>query len=176
MKTKTTIAALLAGLSIAGLAQAQSHSVANYSNPPNAQADSKAGTDATPGLSATADQQDNKHPNKGAKDAAANKGKKGKSAKEAKHSAQSAGSSGSSGTSGGMVGTSTSADQPASAKRSQSATASVHLDGASKGGAEATMQAEPSARNTDTATKEAFDVSPAHDGTSGKNGNAPPKK
>jgi len=167
MKTKTTIAALFAGLCIAGLAQAQSHSVANYSNPPNVQADSKAGTEATPGRSATVDQQDNKHPNKGVKDAAANKGKKGKSAKAAKHSAQSAGS---------MVGKSTSADQPASAKHSQSATASVHLDGASKGGAEATMQAEPSTRNTDTATKEAFDVSPAHDGTSGNNGNAAPKK
>lgn len=172
MKTRITIAALLAGLCIAGLAQAQSHSVANYSNPPNVQADSKAGTDATPGLSATSDQQDNKHPNKGVKDAAANKGKKGKSAQAAKDSAQAAGTSGSK----GMVGMSTSADQPASAKRSQSATASVHLDGASKGGAEATMQAEPSARNTDTATKEAFDVSPAHDGTSGKNGNAAPRK
>lgn len=44
-------ALLVAGLLAGGLAQAQSHSVANYSNPPNVQADSKAGTAATPGKS-----------------------------------------------------------------------------------------------------------------------------
>jgi hypothetical protein len=62
MKINTAI--LLAGLLGAGLAQAQSHSVANYSNPPNVQADSKAGTDATPGLSATDAHQDVHHTNK----------------------------------------------------------------------------------------------------------------
>jgi hypothetical protein len=55
------IAIVLAGLLGAGLAQAQSHSVANYSNPPNTQADSKAGTKATPGLSATHARQDIHH-------------------------------------------------------------------------------------------------------------------
>ena len=62
MKLKTAI--LMAGLLGAGLAQAQSHSVANYSNPPNVQADSKAGTDATPGLSATHARQDANHTDK----------------------------------------------------------------------------------------------------------------
>jgi hypothetical protein len=152
---KTKFAMLLAGLGIAGLgvaslAQAQSHSVANYSNPPNVQADSKAGTDATPGRTATVDQQDAKHPNKGAKDAAANKGKPGKTAKQS-HSSATA-----------------SADEAASKHKSQSATASVHLDGASKGGAEATMQAEPSDKSMDKAGKEAFDVSPAHEAAGGK--------
>ena len=61
MKINTAI--LLAGLLGTGLAQAQSHSVANYSNPPNVQADSKAGTDATPGLSATHARQDVHHTN-----------------------------------------------------------------------------------------------------------------
>jgi hypothetical protein len=62
MKLKTAM--LMAGLLGAGLAQAQSHSVANYSNPPNVQADSKAGTDATPGLSATHARQDLHHTDK----------------------------------------------------------------------------------------------------------------
>lgn len=62
MKLKITI--LLAGLLGAGLAQAQSHSVTNYSNPPGTQADSKAATDATPGLSATHARQDVHHTNK----------------------------------------------------------------------------------------------------------------
>ena len=85
---KIAAAALLAsGLFAAGLAQAQSHSVVNYSNPPNVQADSKAATDATPGLTATADQQDANHPNKGAKDAAANKGS-AKSAKKQRHASK----------------------------------------------------------------------------------------
>jgi len=61
---KTKFAFVLAGLLGAGLAQAQSHSVANYSNPPNVQADSKAGTDATPGLSATHARQDANHTDK----------------------------------------------------------------------------------------------------------------
>jgi hypothetical protein len=61
---KTKLAIVFAGLLGAGLAQAQSHSVANYSNPPNVQADSKAGTDATPGLSATSSHQDVHHTNK----------------------------------------------------------------------------------------------------------------
>ena len=58
---KMKFALTLAGLLGAGLAQAQSHSVVNYSNPPNAQADSKAATKATPGLSATAGRQDVHH-------------------------------------------------------------------------------------------------------------------
>jgi len=62
MKLKTAI--LLAGLLGAGFAQAQSHSVTNYSNPPGTQADSKAATDATPGLSATHARQDVHHTNK----------------------------------------------------------------------------------------------------------------
>jgi hypothetical protein len=144
MNIKThTAAMLLAGLcaGAAGLAQAQSHSVANYSNPPNVQADSKAGTDATPGKTATADQQDANHAGKGAKDAAANKGKPAKTASKG------AGQQ--------------SSRKIASKDKSQSATASVALDGASKGGAEATMQAEPSDRDNSDAVKHAFDSTPA---------------
>ena len=61
---KIKFAFVLAGLLGAGLAQAQSHSVVNYSNPPGTQADTKAGTDATPGLSATHARQDANHTNK----------------------------------------------------------------------------------------------------------------
>lgn len=149
---KMRIAILLAaGLGAAGLAQAQSHSVENYSNPPGKQADAKAGTQATPGQTATADQQDARHPAKGAKDAAANKGKPGKSAKSAKASADKAsGSSGAAGSSG-------SSDAPASKNGSQSATAPVTMDGASKGGDEATMQYEPSQRETGNVEQHAFD-------------------
>ena len=133
-------ALLLAGLLASGLAQAQSHSVANYSNPPNAQADSKAGTDATPGQSASADQQDAKHAGKGAKDAAANKGKSGKSASKAK---QGAGQR--------------SAKKTASQGASEGSSAPVSQDGASKGGAQATMQYEPSQKENDPAQTHAFD-------------------
>ena len=153
------IVLLLAALGAAGLAQAQSHSVTNYSNPPGTQADSKAATDATPGHTATAHQQDNKHPDKGLKDAAANKGKPGKTAKQAKESAAAAGavsSTGSSGSSG--TNAAASADQAASADKSQSPTASVYLDGASKGGAEATMQVDPSERALTPDQQAAFDV------------------
>lgn len=75
----TRFALLLAGLLGAGLAQAQSHSTANYSNPPNAQSDSKAGTDATPGKSATSARQDARH-----KDENKPNGKTKKAAKGAK--------------------------------------------------------------------------------------------
>ena len=80
-----TIAAALALAAVVGapLALAQSHSVTNMANPPQASSDSKAATAATPGHSATADQQDSKHPAKGAKDAKAHKAK-GKTAGEKK--------------------------------------------------------------------------------------------
>jgi hypothetical protein len=65
-------AAALAG---AGFAHAQSHSVTNMANPPQAQSDSKPATEATPGHTATADAQDARHAGKGARDAKANKGK-----------------------------------------------------------------------------------------------------
>jgi hypothetical protein len=145
-ETKMKAAALLAGLAglcAAGLAQAQSHSVANYSNPPGAQADSKAATDATPGRSATADQQDANHPNKGVKDAAANKAAAKKPRKVSKGPQQRPG------------------HLAASKDGSQSATASVALDGASKGGAEATMQSEPSERESNASQQHAFDTTPS---------------
>jgi hypothetical protein len=84
-KLNKRIAAALALSAMLGapLALAQSHSVTNMANPPQGGSDSKAATAATPGHTATADQQDNKHPNKGAKDAKANKAK-GKTAGEKK--------------------------------------------------------------------------------------------
>ena len=135
-------AILLAALMGAGLAQAQSHSVTNYSNPPGQQADSKAATEATPGLSATADAQDAQHAGKGTRDAQVNKGKHGKGTTRKAHRATAA------------------ADAPASKSKSQSATAPVTMDGASKGGAEAAMQAEPSERQMDDASRHAFDTTP----------------
>jgi hypothetical protein len=78
-------AMLLAGLLGAGLAQAQSHSVVNYSNPPNTQADSKAATDATPGLSATAGRQDANHTDQ---NVPSGKIRKAKPVKKVKHSAK----------------------------------------------------------------------------------------
>jgi len=68
-------ALVAAGAFGATQAMAQSHSVVNYSNPPGTQADTKHGTEATPSHTATADQQDIHHAGKGARDAAANKGK-----------------------------------------------------------------------------------------------------
>jgi hypothetical protein len=136
-------AMLLAGLLGAGLAQAQSHSVTNYSNPPGRQAASRAATEATPGLSATADAQDVHHAGKGTRDAQANKGKQRRSGSAAR---------GTSGTHG--------ATAAASKSTSQSATAPVTMDGASKGGAEATMQAEPSERQVDDVSRHAFDTTP----------------
>jgi hypothetical protein len=135
-------AIILAGLLASSLAQAQSHSVTNYSNPPGQQADSKAATDATPGLSATADAQDAHHAGKGVRDAQANKGKHHKSKGSKAHGATAA------------------ADAPASKSKSQSATAPVNMDGASKGGAEAAMQAEPSERQVDDVSRHAFDTTP----------------
>jgi hypothetical protein len=87
MKLKNTAAILVAGLLAAGLAQAQSHSVANYSNPPGTQADSKAATDATPGLSATAERQDANH---AAKNTPSGKTRKPKAALKAKAGAEEA--------------------------------------------------------------------------------------
>jgi hypothetical protein len=149
LKTRIKAAALLAASlgCASGLAQAQSHSVVNYSNPPKVQADSKAATDATPGLSATADQQDANHRGKGARDAAANKGTSGSGVKKQRHASK-----------GPQQRPGTAA---ASKDGSQSATASVALDGASKGGAEAAMQAEPSASESNESAKHAFDTTPA---------------
>ena len=141
-------AIILAGLLAAGLAQAQSHSVANYSNPPGRQADSKAATEATPGLSATADAQDVHHAGKGTRDARANKGKHHKKPGSAAHGDS------------GAHGVTAASDVAASKSKSQSATAPVNMDGASKGGAEATMQAEPSERQVDDASRHAFDKTP----------------
>lgn len=161
---KTKIVLLLAALSAASLAQAQSHSVANYSNPPNVQADSKAGTKATPGKTATTEKNSVNEEEKSSKDAAANKSKPKKSAAAAQKSAQAAGSSGSAGKSGSGGGTS--ASNIASKHKSQSASASVHLDGASKGGAEATMQNnEPSQSNVNPTEQHAFDSAPTPAGS-----------
>jgi len=146
-------AIILAGLLASSLAQAQSHSVANYSNPPAQQADSKAGTEATPGLSATADAQDAHHAGKGTRDAQANKGKHHKSS-----GSKSAGGKAHGGS--WAHGATASSNAPASKSKSQSATAPVNMDGASKGGAEATMQAEPSERQVDDVSRHAFDTTP----------------
>lgn len=143
MRTRTASILLLAGLCVGAQARAQSHSVTNYSNPPGTSADSKAATEATPGLSATADQQDMHHPDKGIKDAKANKGKAGKPAKAARSSAGRR-----------------SASKKAVESESEGASASVYLDGASKGGAEAAMQNEPSERDNSDAVKHAFDSTP----------------
>lgn len=142
-------AIVLAGLLAAGLAQAQSHSVTNYSNPPGQQADSKAATEATPGLSATADAQDVHHAGKGTRDAQANKGRHHKS------------SAGKAQGGSGAQGATAAGNAPAARKKSTSPSALVETDGASKGGAEATMQAEPSERQVDDASRHAFDKTPA---------------
>ena len=140
-------AMLLAGLLGAGLAQAQSHSVTNYSNPPGRQAASRAATEATPGLSATADAQDAHHAGKGTRDAQANKGRQHRSGGAARGAS-------------GSHGATAASDAAASKSKSQSATAPVTMDGASKGGAEATMQAEPSERQVDDVSRHAFDTTP----------------
>ena len=143
--SKMKMAALLvATLGVTGLAQAQSTSIANWSNPPGTQADSKAATAATPGKNAKPGHIDGRDEGKQAADAAANKGKTGKAPvkmahKKAKASSPSTGSSGSGTTS------------------SSSATSSVAMDGASKGGAEATMQAEPSRGTNNNVEQHAFD-------------------
>lgn len=61
MKQMISGAALAVAMLAAGGALAQSHSVVNKSNPPANQADSKAATDATPGLSANAERHDARH-------------------------------------------------------------------------------------------------------------------
>ncbi|WP_296949576.1 hypothetical protein [uncultured Massilia sp.] len=73
IKTTIAAAAMLAAALGAPAALAQSHSVPNMANPPQGQADSKPGTEATPGRTATADRQDARHPGKGQRDAKANK-------------------------------------------------------------------------------------------------------
>lgn len=55
MKNMSIAAAVML---VAGAAAAQSHSTTNMANPPQAQSDTKAGTKATPGHTATADRQD----------------------------------------------------------------------------------------------------------------------
>jgi hypothetical protein len=52
--------AAAAALALAGIASAQSHSVTNMGNPPQTQSDTKAGTEATPGRTATAHRNTNK--------------------------------------------------------------------------------------------------------------------
>lgn len=135
--TKMTVL-LLASMCVASLARAQSHSVTNYSNPPGKNADSKAATDATPAQSATADQQDAHHAGKSQADARTikNKGKK-----PANGVGQRSGK--------------------AVADKTKGATAPVTMDGASKGGAAATMQTEPSERENSDAVRHAFDSTPA---------------
>ncbi|HEX8787982.1 MAG TPA: hypothetical protein VF793_17485 [Telluria sp.] len=147
IRTRTAAALLLAGLCGAGLARAQSHSVTNYSNPPGTSADSKAATEATPGQSATADQQDSRHAGKGVKDAKANKGKAGRPAKAAKAARKGAGQR--------------SASKAAAANKSEDASAPVNMDGASKGGTDATMQNAPSDQDNSEAARHAFDNTPA---------------
>jgi hypothetical protein len=70
MKPLIAAAAVLAAALAGGTALAQSHSTGNMANPPQGSSDNKAGTEATPGHTATADRQDAHH---GAKDAQANK-------------------------------------------------------------------------------------------------------
>jgi hypothetical protein len=140
-----TAAVLLAsGLFATGLAQAQSHSVANWSNPPGTSADSKAATKATPGRNATADSVDGSDNGKQAADAAANKGKPGKPPVKIAHRKAKASSKSKGGGSD-----------------SASATTPVNVDGASKGGAEATMQAEPSKSYNNDVERHAFDTVPS---------------
>jgi len=147
-KMSSKIGALLlayAGTLVAsGAVHAQSHSIANWSNPPGTAADSKAATKATPGRNATGDTVDGRDNGKQAADAAANKGKPGKppvkmAHRKAKASSKSGG--------GGLD--------------SASATTPVHVDGASKGGAEATMQSEPSKSYNNDVERRAFDTTPS---------------
>jgi hypothetical protein len=128
---KTSIL-LLAGLCAANLAQAQSHSVANYSNPPGTSAASSAAIEATPSLSATADSQDVYHAGKAQADARANRARHAKGARK----------------------TASPKANTASAK------APVERDGASKGGAEAALQPEPSVRSVGDVERHAFDKTP----------------
>ncbi|HEX8606777.1 MAG TPA: hypothetical protein VF774_29315 [Pseudoduganella sp.] len=58
--------AAVAALAFTGAASAQSHSVSNMANPPQAQSDNKAATEATPGRTATAHQNSNKQKDKNA--------------------------------------------------------------------------------------------------------------
>jgi len=66
-------AACLAAALGAPPALAQSHSVTNEANPPQSSSDSKAATDATPGLSATSEDHDVYHRGKTARNAKLNK-------------------------------------------------------------------------------------------------------
>ena len=58
MKKLNLLAALATATLAAPLALAQSHSITNQANPPQTQSDTKAGTAATPGRSATAERHD----------------------------------------------------------------------------------------------------------------------
>lgn len=66
-------AAFAAAVLAAPPAPAQSHSVTNEANPPQASSASTAATDATPGLSATSEDHDCYHLGKSARDALANR-------------------------------------------------------------------------------------------------------
>jgi hypothetical protein len=132
MKMKMKCALLLAGLLGAGLAQAQSHSVVNYSNPPNKQADSKAATKATPGLSATAGRQDVHHTDQNIPSGKLRKAKPVKSKNSAKSSAKNGAKNG--------------GDNATTA--------------APKSEAESTMQRDPSETVDSAASRHAFDKTP----------------
>jgi hypothetical protein len=73
MSRQTMLAVLACAALAAPAAQAQSHSVTNEANPPQSSSDSKAATEATPGLSATAEDHDLYHRGKSARNARANK-------------------------------------------------------------------------------------------------------
>jgi hypothetical protein len=85
--------AAAAALAIAGAAGAQSHSVSNMANPPQTQADTKAGTEATPGRTATAHRNTNKQKDSNAGRAGKTKAKVETSGSSATGDRVSAGSS-----------------------------------------------------------------------------------
>lgn len=66
-------AMLLAAVLAAPLALAQSHSITNQANPPQAQSDTKHGTAATPGRNGSAENQERRAPDKGAPDVQPNR-------------------------------------------------------------------------------------------------------
>jgi hypothetical protein len=63
-KLNTAVVAAIAALAFTGTASAQSHSVTNMANPPQTQSDTKAGTEATPGRTATAEKNTSKQKDK----------------------------------------------------------------------------------------------------------------
>lgn len=90
---KKTLIAGVFTMIFAGAAFAQSHSVANTTNPPNTSADSKAATEATPSSTATAHQNQASQGDKNAGMAGKSKNKKAKKITTAKGASTSAGTS-----------------------------------------------------------------------------------